>query len=153
MVERTADRWTPNSWMSKPVSQQIKYGDPQALQQVVEKLCQLPPLVSSSEVDALKTRISEAQAGQRFIVQGGDCAESFSDCNADAISQKVRSLLSLSLLVSQKTQQPITRIGRIAGQYAKPRFSPYRNARRDHAYQLPWRLGQSCTLYRIRSNP
>ncbi len=121
MPQRTADGWTPDSWKTKPVSQQIKYGDPQALQQVVEKLCQLPPLVSSSEVDALKARIAEAQSGQRFIVQGGDCAESFSDCNADAISQKVRSLLSLSLLVSQKTQKPITRIGRIAGQYAKPR--------------------------------
>lgn len=121
MVDHTADTWRPDSWKDKPVSQQIKYGDPQALQQVVDKLCQLPPLVSSSEVDTLKARISEAQAGKRFIVQGGDCAESFSDCNADAISQKVRSLLSLSLLVSQKTRQPITRIGRIAGQYAKPR--------------------------------
>ncbi|WP_223668616.1 3-deoxy-7-phosphoheptulonate synthase [Kangiella shandongensis] len=121
MVDSNADNWTPDSWKSKPVSQQIKYGDPQALAQVVEKLCQLPPLVSSSEVDTLKQRIAEAQRGERFILQGGDCAESFKDCNADAISQKVRSLLSLSLLVSQKTQMPVTRIGRIAGQYAKPR--------------------------------
>lgn len=121
MVDSNADNWTPDSWKSKPVSQQIKYGDPHALAQVVEKLCQLPPLVSSSEVDTLKERIAEAQRGERFILQGGDCAESFKDCNADAISQKVRSLLSLSLLVSQKTQMPVTRIGRIAGQYAKPR--------------------------------
>ncbi|PXF63858.1 3-deoxy-7-phosphoheptulonate synthase [Kangiella spongicola] len=121
MVERNADDWTPDSWKSKPVSQQIKYGDPQALQQVVAKLCQLPPLVSSSEVDTLREHIASAQRGERFIVQGGDCAESFSDCNADAISKKVRSLLSLSLLISQKTQKPITRVGRIAGQYAKPR--------------------------------
>ncbi|GAA4357932.1 3-deoxy-7-phosphoheptulonate synthase class II [Kangiella marina] len=118
---KTAANWRPDSWKDKPVSQQIKYGDNDALAQVTEKLCQLPPLVSTSEVDTLKARIAEAQAGERFIVQGGDCAESFSDCNADAISQKVRSLLSLSLLVSQKTRQPITRIGRIAGQYAKPR--------------------------------
>lgn len=116
-----ANNWTPGSWQSKPVSQQIKYGDAQALEQVVDKLCQLPPLVSTTEVDALKARITEAQLGQRFILQGGDCAESFADCNADAISQKVRSLMSLSLLVSQKTQKPVTRIGRIAGQYAKPR--------------------------------
>ncbi|AOE49192.1 3-deoxy-7-phosphoheptulonate synthase [Kangiella sediminilitoris] len=121
MVKSGADNWTPDSWKSKPVSQQIKYGDPTALAQVTEKLCQLPPLVSSSEVDTLKNRIAEAQRGERFILQGGDCAESFKDCNAEAISQKVRSLLSLSLLVSQKLRMPVSRIGRIAGQYAKPR--------------------------------
>lgn len=121
MKKAQSDSWTPASWQQKPVSQQIKYADLQALSRVTDKLCQLPPLVSPTEVDTLKNYIAEAQQGKRFILQGGDCAESFKDCNAEAISQKVRSLLSLSLLVSQKVKQPITRIGRIAGQYAKPR--------------------------------
>ncbi|MHC9511380.1 3-deoxy-7-phosphoheptulonate synthase [Kangiella sp. M94] len=121
MNNRSADEWAPDSWKRKPVSQQIKYGDTESLAQVIDKLRQLPPLVSASEVDSLKSHIADAQAGKAFILQGGDCAESFSDCNAEAISQKVRLLMSLSLLVSQQTKKPVVRIGRIAGQYAKPR--------------------------------
>ncbi|NVK22177.1 MAG: 3-deoxy-7-phosphoheptulonate synthase [Kangiellaceae bacterium] len=113
--------WAPDSWQHKTVSQQIQYANPKALEQAIEKLRQLPPLVSSSEVETLKAHIAEAQAGNNFILQGGDCAESFADCNADSISQKVRVLMSLSLLLSQNLKKPVTRIGRIAGQYAKPR--------------------------------
>ncbi|NVJ67078.1 MAG: 3-deoxy-7-phosphoheptulonate synthase [Gammaproteobacteria bacterium] len=113
--------WHPASWTEKPVSQQINYGDKDALADVIDELRQLPPLVSSSEVDNLKAQIALAQEGKQFILQGGDCAESFVDCNADSISQKVRLLVNLSLLLSNKIDKPITRVGRIAGQYAKPR--------------------------------
>lgn len=113
--------WQPDSWKQKPVSQQINYGDQVALEDAIEQLRQLPPLVSSVEVDNLKMQIALAQEGKQFILQGGDCAESFADCNADSISQKVRLLVNLSVLVSQKLNKPITRVGRIAGQYAKPR--------------------------------
>lgn len=121
MAQSKETHWTPDSWQQKPVSQQIKYGDPQALSKVTDKLRQLPPLVSPAEVDSLKKHIALAQEGNSFILQGGDCAESFADCNADSISQKVRVLMSLSLLLSQKLKKPVVPIGRIAGQYAKPR--------------------------------
>ncbi len=113
--------WNPNSWQDKPVSQQINYGDQEALEDAIKELRQLPPLVSAIEVDNLKAQIALAQEGKQFILQGGDCAESFADCNADSISQKVRLLVNLSLLLAQKVNKPITRVGRIAGQYAKPR--------------------------------
>ncbi len=117
---QTAD-WQPDSWKQKPVSQQINYGDQEALSDAIEELRQLPPLVSAIEVDNLKAQIALAQEGKQFILQGGDCAESFADCNAESISKKVRLMVNLSLLLSQKLKKPISRIGRIAGQYAKPR--------------------------------
>ncbi|WP_251359140.1 3-deoxy-7-phosphoheptulonate synthase [Kangiella sp. TOML190] len=120
-MELTKTDWRPDSWKQKPVSQQINYGDEQALNSVIGQLRQLPPLVSATEVDNLKSQIALAQQGKHFILQGGDCAESFADCNADSISQKVRLLVNLSLLLSNKIDKPISRIGRIAGQYAKPR--------------------------------
>ncbi len=121
MNKQNPTEWHPESWKQKPVSQQINYGDQQALNDAIEQLRQLPPLVSSSEVDNLKKQIALAQEGKQFILQGGDCAESFADCNADSISQKVRLMVNLSLLLSRKLNKPISRIGRIAGQYAKPR--------------------------------
>ncbi len=121
MSKSQPESWHPASWKDKPVSQQINYGDKEALLKAIEQLSQLPPLVSAVEVDNLKSQIALAQEGKHFILQGGDCAESFSDCNADSISQKVRLLVNLSLILSHKLNKPITRIGRIAGQYAKPR--------------------------------
>lgn len=121
MSEKQPANWQPDSWQQKPVSQQINYGDTEALYDAIKQLRQLPPLVSASEVDNLKAQIALAQEGKHFILQGGDCAESFVDCNANSISRKVRMLVNLSLLLSSKLNKPVSRIGRIAGQYAKPR--------------------------------
>lgn len=115
--------WTPDSWRSKPASQQPKYEDPAELDHVLAHLSRLPPLVTSWEVVKLRERLATAQAGQAWVLQGGDCAESFSDCEAEAIASKLKLLLQMSLVLIFGSRQPVIRIGRIAGQYAKPRSS------------------------------
>ncbi len=81
----------------------------------------LPPLVTSWEVEALKAELASAARGERFLLQGGDCAESFDACDSSAITSKLKILLQMSLVLVHGTRKPVIRVGRIAGQYAKPR--------------------------------
>ncbi len=113
--------WSPQSWRTKPALQQPTYADSAALARVLDELATLPPLVTSWEVLALKQQLAEAQQGRRFVLQGGDCAESFADCNSASITAKLKILLQMSLVLVQGSRKPVTRIGRFAGQYAKPR--------------------------------
>ena len=113
--------WTPTSWQSKPVAQQPTYPDPQHLERVVGELSRLPPLVTSWEVEALKSQLALAARGEVFMVQGGDCAESFEDCDSSAIASKLKILLQMSLVLVHGGKKGVVRVGRIAGQYAKPR--------------------------------
>lgn len=115
--------WTHDSWRTKAARQQPKYSDPAELREVLTHLARLPPLVTSWEVVRLRQRLATAQAGQAWVLQGGDCAESFSDCEAEAIASKLKLLLQMSLVLIFGSRQPVIRIGRIAGQYAKPRSS------------------------------
>jgi 3-deoxy-7-phosphoheptulonate synthase len=113
--------WQPASWQARTALQQPTYVDQAALQSAVAALGQLPPIVVSWEVDALKEHLAAAQRGERFILQGGDCAETFDDCQSDAIARKLKILLQMSLVLLQGLKKPIVRVGRMAGQYAKPR--------------------------------
>ena len=113
--------WSPQSWRSLPCAQQPVYPDRAALEHVLVELAALPPLVTSYEVESLKTQVAEAARGERFILWGGDCAESFADCTSPAIAAKLKILLQMSLVLVHGTRKRITRIGRFAGQYAKPR--------------------------------
>jgi 3-deoxy-7-phosphoheptulonate synthase len=113
--------WTPESWQQKPAVQQPNYPDASALAQAVETLRRLPPLVTSWEVDALRAQLAQAEAGHRFILQGGDCAESFADCRPEIITNRLKVLLQMSLVLVHGMKTQVTRIGRFAGQYAKPR--------------------------------
>jgi 3-deoxy-7-phosphoheptulonate synthase len=97
------------------------YPDPVALQAALEELRGLPPLVTSWEIIALKQHLADAQEGKRFLLQGGDCAESFSECNSDVISNRLKVLLQMSLVLVHGLRLPVVRVGRFAGQYAKPR--------------------------------
>jgi len=116
--------WHPASWQNKPPSlQAIAYPCPQAAQKVSEELAALPPLITPLEVNKLIIQLAEAGRGERFILQGGDCAESFKDCTEAVITNKLKILLQMSLILLHGLGKPITRIGRIAGQYAKPRSS------------------------------
>src|SRR3954471_14644689 len=116
--------WTPESWKNKPLAQEVAYEDPAAVAAVVEKLGQLPPLVTSWEVERLKSAIAEAQVGKRFVLQGGDCAETLLDCQPGIIANKLKILLQMSMVLVHAGKRPVVRIGRIAGQYAKPRSKP-----------------------------
>ena len=113
--------WTPTSWQVKPAAQQPVYPDQDALQHVLGQLGRLPPLVTSWEIENLKHQLAEATRGERFLLQGGDCSESFDDCESAAIASKLKILLQMSLVLVQGGKKRVTRIGRFAGQYAKPR--------------------------------
>jgi len=113
--------WTPSSWRSRPAGQQPEYPDPGAVEAVVRELASLPPLVTSWEVERLKSQLAEAAAGERFLLQGGACAESFADCKADVLTNKLKILLQMSLVLTYGLRRRVIRVGRFAGQYAKPR--------------------------------
>jgi 3-deoxy-7-phosphoheptulonate synthase len=116
--------WSPDSWQGRPQAQAVSYPDPAALEAAVARLRQLPPLVTSWEVERLRTLFAEAEAGRRFLLQGGDCAETLSDCQPEVIARKLKILLQMSLVLIHGAKKPVIRVGRFAGQYAKPRSNP-----------------------------
>ena len=116
--------WSPTSWETKPVEQSVTYDDAAEVRAVTEKLRTLPPLVTSWEVEQLKGLIADAQVGKRFLLQGGDCAETIGDCRPTVITNKLRILLQMSLVLIHAGKKPVIRVGRFAGQYAKPRSKP-----------------------------
>jgi 3-deoxy-7-phosphoheptulonate synthase len=113
--------WSPTSWHSRRAAQQAVYRDPAALERSVEALGRLPPIVVSWEIEALRRDIADAQRGERFLLQGGDCAESLADCESGQIARKLKILLQMSLVLLHGLKKPVIRVGRFAGQYAKPR--------------------------------
>jgi 3-deoxy-7-phosphoheptulonate synthase len=113
--------WHPASWQTREASQQPLYLDEGRLQDAIAELNRLPPLVTSWEVEALKGHLAAAQRGEAFLLQGGDCAENFADCSSDDVVQKLKILLQMSLVLVMGLRKPVIRVGRMAGQYAKPR--------------------------------
>ncbi len=113
--------WTPDSWRQRRALQQPEYPDPAALDRVLAELRLLPPLVTSWEIVLLRQQLAEAAAGKRFVLQAGDCAERFDTCTPNRITNMIKVLLQASLVLVVGAQKPVTRIGRFAGQYAKPR--------------------------------
>lgn len=101
----------------------VAYDDPAAVEAAVKDLRRLPPLVTSWEIERLRSLIAEAQEGKRFVLQGGDCAETLADCRSETITNKLKILLQMSLVLVHGLKKPVVRIGRFAGQYAKPRSS------------------------------
>src|SRR6185437_4446115 len=118
---REAPPWQPDTWRARTAQQQPVYEDAGELERALTELSSLPPLVTSWEVLALKHMLAEAQEGKRFLLQGGDCAESFADCNNVVIANRLKVLLQMSLVLIHGLRVPVVRVGRFAGQYAKPR--------------------------------
>jgi len=116
--------WTADSWKSRVDSQAVGYDDPAALEAACTRLRELPPLVTSWEIERLKELLADAQQGKRFLVQGGDCAETVADCRSPVIANKLKILLQMSLVMIHEGKRPVIRVGRFAGQYAKPRTKP-----------------------------
>jgi len=121
MRSTDSNSWQPASWQSRKATQQPAYDDPQALGKVVAELARLPPIVVSWEVENLRERLAAVQRGEGFLLQGGDCAESFVDCESDRIAKQLKVLLQMSLVLLSGMKRPVVRVGRMAGQYAKPR--------------------------------
>ena len=117
--------WNPVSWRSKNAIQLPSYDDQAHVTRVLEQLEALPPLVTSWEVRRLKAQLAEAARGERFLLQGGECAERFDECEAPIITNRLKILLQMSLVLIHGLKTRVIRVGRFAGQYAKPRSSDF----------------------------
>ncbi len=115
--------WTPTSWQQKVAAQQPVYDNQEELNSVVAKLTSLPPLVTSWEIDKLRLQLAEAARGNAFLLQGGDCSENLDDCGTDSIVRNLKVLMQMSLVLAFSAMKRVVRVGRFAGQYAKPRSS------------------------------
>ena len=118
-----AQRWTPDTWRGKPIEQVPEYPDGDALDRVEEQLRRYPPLVFAGEARRLKARLAQAAEGEAFLLQGGDCAESFAEFHPDNIRDTFRVLLQMAVVLTFGAACPVVKVGRMAGQFAKPRSS------------------------------
>ena len=116
--------WSIDSFRDKPIAQDVAYEDAAELGEVTREIRRLPPLVTSWEVERLRELLADAEEGKRFVLQGGDCAETTSETRASIIVNKLKILLQMSLVLVHGSKKPVIRVGRFAGQYAKPRSSP-----------------------------
>ena len=119
-----SERWTPDSWRARPVLQVPEYPNAKALADVEAQLATFPPLVFAGEARNLKKSLARVAAGEAFLLQGGDCAESFAEHGANNIRDFFRVLLQMAVVLTYAGALPVVKVGRIAGQFAKPRSSP-----------------------------
>ncbi len=117
--------WSPSSWRDFPIKQQPVYEDVESLRQIEEQLKTFPPLIFAGEARELKANLAKVAHGEAILLQGGDCAESFANFNAANIRDLFKVLLQMNMVLMYATGKPVVKIGRIAGQYAKPRSSDY----------------------------
>ena len=115
--------WSPDSWRSKPIVQAPDYPDAAALAAVEGRLATFPPLVFAGEARQLTKALGEVAEGRSFLLQGGDCAESFAEHRADNIRDFFRVFLQMAIVLTHGASKPVVKVGRIAGQFAKPRSS------------------------------
>ncbi len=116
--------WSPTTWRDRIAEQQPEWPDPDALERACAELRTLPPLVFAGEARSLTESLAAAQEGRAFLLVGGDCAESFQGFSADAIRDKLRVILQMSVVLTYGSGVPTIKVGRMAGQFAKPRSSP-----------------------------
>ena len=115
--------WTPTSWRNRPIEQVPTYPDAEVHQKVQDRLASFPPLVFAGEARVLKARLARVAEGEAFLLQGGDCAESFAEHGADTIRDFFRVFLQMAVVLTYAASSPVVKVGRIAGQFAKPRSS------------------------------
>ncbi|MCV6621471.1 MAG: 3-deoxy-7-phosphoheptulonate synthase class II [Cellvibrionaceae bacterium] len=115
--------WSPNSWQQFPILQQPTYPEPDAHKAVLEQIAQQPPLVFAKESERLKQQLADVANGKAFLLQGGDCAESFRDFSANQIRDTLKVILQMAIVLTYAGRKPVVKVGRIAGQFAKPRSS------------------------------
>ena len=126
--------WTPNSWRQKPIQQVPDFPDMAVLAAAEAQLATYPPLVFAGEARRLKSQLANVSEGKGFLLQGGDCAESFAEHGADTIRDFFRAFLQMAVVLTFGAQQPVVKVGRIAGQFAKPRSS---NIEKQGDIELP----------------
>ena len=124
MTQARQSDWSPASWRARPIRQVPDYPDAEKLAEVEAKLATFQPLVFAGEVRRLKKRLAQVAEGKGFLLQGGDCAESFAEHSADNIRDFFRVFLQMAVVLTYAGGQPVVKVGRIAGQFAKPRSEP-----------------------------
>jgi 3-deoxy-7-phosphoheptulonate synthase len=120
-----AGKWTPDSWRGKPIKQQPQWPDEGALAEVEAKLKNFPPLVFAGEARRLREHLAKVVEGRAFLLQGGDCAESFAEFHADNIRDSFRVLLQMAVVLTHGASLPVVKVGRMAGQFVKPRSDDF----------------------------
>src|SRR3954464_415336 len=113
--------WQPDSWRSKPIGQAPVYPDEAALKAVLARIASYPPLVFAGEARRLKDQLAKVADGKAFLLQGGDCAESFAEFHPDNIRDTFRVLLQMAVVMTFGSALPVVKVGRMAGQFCKPR--------------------------------
>ena len=129
-----ASKWSPESWRARPIEQAPAYPDAKALADVERQLATFPPLVFAGEARKLKKQLAQVAAGDAFLLQGGDCAESFGEHSADNIRDFFRVFLQRAVVMTFAAASPVVKVGRVAGQFAKPRSS---GTERKDGIELP----------------
>ena len=122
-VSPPASSWTPSSWRALAAAQQPEWPDPAEYERVLKAIADQPPLVFAGEARNLTSDLAEVAEGRAFVLQAGDCAESFEDFSADAIRDKLKIILQMAVVLAYSSGVPVVKVGRIAGQFAKPRSS------------------------------
>jgi 3-deoxy-7-phosphoheptulonate synthase len=123
-MDSTVPTWTPASWRDRPAGQQPEWPDQAALQRELARLAALPPLVFAGEARRLTRQLAAVHEGRAFLLQAGDCAESFDEFTADGIRDKLKVILQMAVVLTYGSGVPVVKVGRIAGQFAKPRSAP-----------------------------
>jgi 3-deoxy-7-phosphoheptulonate synthase len=119
-----SDRWSPDSWRSRPAAQQPEWPDVADYDAVLKELANYPPLVFAGEARSLQAALARVARGEAFLLQAGDCAESFDAFNADSIRDKLKVILQMAVVLMYSAGVPVVKVGRMAGQFAKPRSEP-----------------------------
>ena len=132
--------WKTNSWRKYPVKHIPEYPDKDALNMVLDKIRNYPPLVFAGETRHLKSQLADVADGKAFLLQGGDCAESFAEFHPDNIRDTFKLMLQMSLVLTYSASLPVVKLGRIAGQFSKPRSSPVEV---KNGVELPSYLGDN----------
>ncbi|MFH2131083.1 MAG: 3-deoxy-7-phosphoheptulonate synthase class II [bacterium] len=118
------ETWSKDSWKNYPALQQAEWPDQEAYEKILRQITTLPPLVFAGEIRKLETLLADAAKGNAFLLQGGDCAEEFSECTAPTIRETMKVILQMAVVLTYAGEKPVIKMGRIAGQYAKPRSKP-----------------------------
>ena len=140
MSERSSRPGDLDSWRALPLAQQPDWPDPEQVRAVAAELTRQPPLVFAGECDQLKARLAAVASGEAFVLHGGDCAETFAGSTADAVRDRLETLLQIAVVLTYAASVPVVKIGRMAGQFAKPRSRPFES--RD-GVELPAYRGEA----------
>lgn len=142
-------KWSADSWKKFEAKQMPTYDDQHQLNRVVDNLSKLPPLIFAGETRSLKSQIYKVQKGESFYLQGGDCAESFNELNPNTIRDTFKLLLQMSVVLTFATNTPVVKLGRIGGQFAKPRSSDFEE---KDGEKLPSYRGDIINSYEFNKN-